>query len=1060
MSFAPWDYLILTASHAAQAEAYARQLQLREKLGLLRGFRQRVVVPDPGGRRVGSGGSTLCCLMEILRRELAGRGELLGDAQAWFDVLRRLRVLIIHAGGDSRRLPAYAPCGKIFVPLPGNSDTALGATLFDRQLPIYEALPPPVEGREDQGQIVITAGDVLLRFSPRDIEWPGEGISGLGCYVSPAEASHHGVFCLAGNGRVRRFLQKPSIEVQEQEGAINAYGQTLLDMGVFKFDARTAVRLLELAEVRIHGGSDIAWTGVIGRGVEEFGLDFYREIACMFGSDTTLERGDVAAEVGGSRWGHAELRRIYDAVHDVPCHVHTIKQCEFLHFGTSRQIIESGQQLARSENGYAVQSAALCINSRIESPATISGGSSWVEGCTVSQPLKLAGENLLVGVDIDEPLELPHGACLDLLPGKDRAGRVVTFVRCYGIDDSLGGGRLRGESLEWWAERARSEDDVNSEARLWDLAIPMEKRSLWNVRVFPAEPEAGQFWRWLWCFKPKAATAEQWAEWRAADRYSFEEMAAFADQESFHQRRRRLHVGTMQQALSRWYRHDSGFSSADLAQAIVWSTAPEEWIAAVLREARRREESQSAEAVTEAFSFARTVHTLGSALTLMQVDQGAEAWLQRAGRLLDGENHAWLDRHGIGWNEQTRLADWTERSKALAFDDLRRRIVTSGRVEKRAMRSALRSDEIAWGRAPARLDLAGGWTDTPPYSLENGGTVLNAAVLLNGQPPVQVYGRVTAEPIIRVRSIDLGTHLDIGTWDDLFDYSSAIGAFSLVKAALVISGFTPLSGGAERNRPLRDVLTAFGGGLEITTLAAIPKGSGLGTSSIMGAVLLAVINRMMGRTLPQDELFHNVLRLEQELTTGGGWQDQIGGSIGGLKLVTTKAGMVPEATVRYVPADVLDPRLNGGQTLIYYTGVTRLAKNILQNVVGRYLDRDRETMSALGQLGGLAVRMAEAMGRKDLPQFGRLIDRAWALNQQLDPQSTTPEIEEMLACLRPHIHGAKLLGAGGGGFLLLIAKSPADVITVMRMLDESPPNARARFFDFQVSNAGLAVSVC
>ena len=76
---------------------------------------------------------------------------------------------------------------------------------------------------------------------------------------------------------------------------------------------------------------------------------------------------------------------------------------------------------------------------------------------------------------------------------------------------------------------------------------------------------------------------------------------------------------------------------------------------------------------------------------------------------------------------------------------------------------------------------------------------------------------------------------------------------------------------------LRDFLTQYGGGLEITTLAAIPKGSGLGTSSIMGAVLLAVIHRVLGRELSPSELFHNVLRLEQKLTTGGGWQDQIGG---------------------------------------------------------------------------------------------------------------------------------------------------------------------------------------
>jgi galactokinase/mevalonate kinase-like predicted kinase len=671
--------------------------------------------------------------------------------------------------------------------------------------------------------------------------------------------------------------------------------------------------------------------------------------------------------------------------------------------------------------------------------------------------MDLAGENLVVGVDVDQPLELPRRACLDLLPGHDRAGRPVTFVRCYGIDDPRGdGSSLCGETLDGWAAQAHDSSDG-----LWDPSLPPGNHSLWNARLFPAETDAAAFRRWLWLFDPQAATAEQWDAWRTADRYSFEEMATLADQEVFHQRRRSLHGESMQRSLCRCFRHDSGFSAADLAQALDNSSAPETWVAKALCEARRREESPSAEPVSEAFSFARTIHTLGSALQ-RHADEAnlAGTWLDRARQSLDPETLAWLDRRGLGLSESLDVRDWTCRAQALALEYLRRKIVTSGRHENQVLHSALRSDDIAWGRAPARLDLAGGWTDTPPYSLENGGTVLNAAVLLNGQPPVQVYGRVTAEPVIRVRSIDLGTHLDIQVWDELFDCSSAVGAFSLVKAALVISGFTPLSGGSQRNRPLREVLASFGGGLEITTLAAIPKGSGLGTSSIMGAVLLAVINRMLGRTLSRDELFHNVLRLEQELTTGGGWQDQIGGSIGGLKLATTKAGLVPEATIRYVPADVLDPRLNGGQTLLYYTGMTRLAKNILQNVVGRYLDRDRDAMSALGQLGRLASHMAEAMGRKDIQHFGQLIDTAWALNRQLDPHSTTPEIEELLSRIRPCLWGAKLLGAGGGGFLFLVAKSPADATKIIRLLEESPPNDRARFFDFQTSDLGLEVSVC
>jgi hypothetical protein len=78
----------------------------------------------------------------------------------------------------------------------------------------------------------------------------------------------------------------------------------------------------------------------------------------------------------------------------------------------------------------------------------------------------------------------------------------------------------------------------------------------------------------------------------------------------------------------------------------------------------------------------------------------------------------------------------------------------------------------------------------------------------------------------------------------------------------------------------------------------------------MGAVLMAVIHRMMGRNLSARQLFHNVLRLEQELTTGGGWQDQVGGAVGSVKMITTEPGMIPDPHIRYVTPDLLDPGAN------------------------------------------------------------------------------------------------------------------------------------------------------
>ncbi len=256
------------------------------------------------------------------------------------------------------------------------------------------------------------------------------------------------------------------------------------------------------------------------------------------------------------------------------------------------------------------------------------------------------------------------------------------------------------------------------------------------------------------------------------------------------------------------------------------------------------------------------------------------------------------------------------------------------------------------------------------------------------------------------------------------------------------------------------MLRTFGGGIELTTLAAVPKGSGLGTSSIMGAVLMAVIGRAMGRVFTLRDLFHAVLRLEQALTTGGGWQDQVGGVVGGSKIISAEAGLIPDTRIHYLVPDVLDPRANEGQTLLYYTGITRLAKGILAHVVGHYLQRDRATMATLQRIRGLAPQVADAMSRRDLAAFGEHVATAWDLNKELDPGSSNDAVEDLLSRIGPHVHGAKLLGAGGGGFILMVCKSPDHGRKVCALLEQSPPNPRARFFDYQINTTGLVVTVC
>jgi galactokinase/mevalonate kinase-like predicted kinase len=1014
-------------------------------------------VPDPGGKRIGSGGSTLYCLMEILNQKLRS-GAAIEDPEVWEKILRDLRILIIHAGGDSRRLPAYGPCGKIFVPVPSESDTAIPLSLFDRQLPTYLNLPKPPAGA---GQVVITSGDVLLRFDPAEVRFAAEGLTGLACYASPEQASRHGVLCKGQGDDVRLYLQKPSVARQKENGAIDTYGQSCLDIGVMNFDAATAVKMLKVFGASAGENGKLSLHGEMGRAVLERGLDFYREICCAMGSEASKTEHRNSAQNSGSKWTKNLLEKLFRAFSPVPFRMRLLKHCDFLDFGASRAIIGSGVRLLQEDRGVSTLQTFLDINNEITDKSVVKGASSWVEGCRINSSLTLGGENIVVGVDIEEPISLPPGACLDVIKGCNRKGRSVLFVRCYNLNDTFKDTIKEGRSFcgldifEWLKALGAAPEDI------WDADLPTGQRSIWNARLFPAVTTHAKYKRWLWMFDPTGANNDDFKAWQMADRYNLEQILRLAGHSDFYQRRHEIRAKSILQSLRKIFHPQSNFSSPELAYLLNDAEDLSAWISEILTEAHWHFRNGDNGGI-ESLVFPRIIHTLGSALVELyeDTDPPLSKVLPGLKQLLSPAQHQWLMSIGLGLNSKVSIVRWARRAQSIAFEGLEKAIVAGGTGQNVKPRSVLRSDEIVWARAPARLDVGGGWTDTPPYSLEHGGCVVNAAVNLNGQPPIQAYARVIDKPVIHISSIDQGERTEITNFDELLDFRKATSSFALAKAALALSGLSPERNGGNKNTSLKKVLERFGGGIELTTLAAIPKGSGLGTSSIMGAVILAAIERIMGRELSQRQLFHSVLRLEQALTTGGGWQDQIGGVIDGVKMIVTEPGFVPNARIHYVLPDVLDPKANGGCSLLYYTGVTRLAKNILQQVVGRYLNRQRDTMATLKQIHTITEEVTDALIRKDIATFGHLVDVAWQLNKQLDPNSSNDEIELLFERVRPFIYGAKLLGAGGGGFMLMICKSAEDALSVKEMLEAEPPNERARFFDFDISNEGLTVTVC
>lgn len=107
--FPVWDYIILTASNEAQANAYRQQIAIRRAKNLLPARTHYAVLPDPDGLRVGSGGATLNVLRYVCTQEGTFAGK---------------RILCIHSGGDSKRVPQYSACGKLFSPVPRELPTA------------------------------------------------------------------------------------------------------------------------------------------------------------------------------------------------------------------------------------------------------------------------------------------------------------------------------------------------------------------------------------------------------------------------------------------------------------------------------------------------------------------------------------------------------------------------------------------------------------------------------------------------------------------------------------------------------------------------------------------------------------------------------------------------------------------------------------------------------------------------------------------------------------------------------------------------------------------------
>lgn len=320
--------------------------------------------------------------------------------------------------------------------------------------------------------------------------------------------------------------------------------------------------------------------------------------------------------------------------------------------------------------------------------------------------------------------------------------------------------------------------------------------------------------------------------------------------------------------------------------------------------------------------------------------------------------------------------------------------------------------------SPARIDLAGGWTDTPPICYEQGGSVLNIAIKINKKKPIGARARMVPEfHVVCVLRDWSGGDVRL-TWtevDHLRDYDNPIAPGALVKAVLVYCQVIDLT--SEDSLALQ-LQNRYGGGVEVEVWSHLPQGSGLGGSSLLAGTLISVVMVLMGHPVPRhSHLIHATLCIEQWLTTGGGWQDQVGGLIGGAKLGVSNRGTPLTVSTYKIPLTQKFLNILNDHLFLLYTGKVRLARNLLQTVIRNWYARDPTLISCFSQLQHLALTAAGAMLKDDLKVLGSCVNEYWSLKKMVASGCEPSKVSRLMTTLQDHCLGMSLAGAGGGGYL-------------------------------------------
>ncbi|XVF72991.1 hypothetical protein PTKIN_Ptkin12aG0165500 [Pterospermum kingtungense] len=1011
-----WDAIVLTAASPEQARLYDWQLRRAKRMGRIASSTVTLAVPDPDGQRIGSGTATLNAIHALAQHYQKvvpfENGGSCGDGLV--SLMGKKHILLLHAGGDSKRVPWANPMGKVFLPLPylaADDPDGPVPLLFDHILAIASCAR---QAFKTEGGIFTMTGDVLPCFDASTLILPPDASTIITVPITLDIAANHGVIVASKTeilgesyvvSLVDNLLQKPSIEELVKNQAILDDGRALLDTGIIAVRGNAWMELVKLA------CSCQPLISELLNSKKEMSL--YEDlVAAWVPTKHEWLRHRPLGEALVSRLGKQRMFSYcaYDLL--------------FLHFGTSSEVLDhlSASDLALVGRRHLcsipattvsdIAASAVVLSCKIADSVSI-GEDSLIYDSNISGRIQIGSQSIVVGIHVPEDSDrmidnsvkfmLPDRHCLWEVPLVGRTERVIVFC---GIHDNPKNPLTKDGTFCGKPWEKVMHDLGIQENDLWSSTGGQEK-CLWNAKLFPIRSYFEMLSVGMWLMGLSIGKNQYFLPlWRNSQRVSLEELHRSIDFS-------KMCIG-------------SSNHQADLAAGIAKACINYGMLG--------RNLSQLCEEILQKENAGVKICKDFLALCPKLIEQNSQILPKSRAyqvqvdllRACGEETKACELEHKV-W---AAVADETASAVRYGFGE--HLLDSSG--SKSAFFSGNNNHDGSMNQSfcsravkvelPVRVDFVGGWSDTPPWSLERAGCVLNMAVSLEGSLPIGTIVETTNSRGVLI-SDDSGNELHIEKLTSITPPFDGNDPFRLVKSALLVTGIIH-----------ENILAS--NGLRIETWANVPRGSGLGTSSILAAAVVKGLLQVIDGDDSDENVARLVLVLEQLMGTGGGWQDQIGGLYPGIKFTTSYPGIPLRLQVFPLAAS---PQLISElqqRLLVVFTGQVRLAHQVLQKVVLRYLRHDNLLVSSIKRLTELAKIGREALMNCDTDKLGEIMLEAWRLHQELDPCCSNEYVDKLFAFADPYCFGYKLVGAGGGGFALLLAKDATCAKELRSMLEKNP----------------------